>query len=68
LSQAETREIIAELKAIIIETLQILGEKEESVRDDVIRPKAVDSAVIRVHTENNPCLHGTRPAVEKAEV
>jgi hypothetical protein len=68
LSQTETREIIAELKTIIIETLQILDEKEESVRDGAIRPKAVNNAVIKAHTESNPRLHGTRPAVEKAEV
>jgi hypothetical protein len=39
LSQTETREIIAELKAIIMEALQILGDKEETVRNDVIRAR-----------------------------
>jgi hypothetical protein len=45
LSQAETREIIAELKAIIIEALQLLGDKEEPVRNDVTRARANDLQV-----------------------
>jgi hypothetical protein len=65
LSQAETREIIAELKAIIIETLQILDEKEESARNDVITPKAVNNAIIKAHTKSRSCLHGTRPQLKK---
>ena len=33
-------EIIAELKAIIMETLEILSDKEEPLRNDVIRERA----------------------------
>jgi hypothetical protein len=40
LSQTETREIIAELKAILIEALQILDNKEEHLLNDDIRSKA----------------------------
>ena len=40
MSQTETREILAELKAIIIEALQILGDKEEPIRNDVSRARA----------------------------
>jgi hypothetical protein len=39
LSQAETREIIAELKAIILEALQILDENEKRANDRVVRAK-----------------------------
>jgi hypothetical protein len=67
LSQAETHEIVAELKAIIIEALQILGEKED-VRNGLIRPKAMNKAVIKARLENKPCRHGMRPTVEKDEV
>ena len=38
--QTEVREIIAELKAIIMETLEILSDKEEPLRNDVIRERA----------------------------
>jgi hypothetical protein len=38
-SHSETREIIVELKAIINEVLQILGEKEELVQNDVIKAR-----------------------------
>jgi len=38
-SQAETREIVAELKAIILETLQILSDKEKPANDKIVRAK-----------------------------
>lgn len=38
-SQAETREIIAELKAIIMEALEILSDKEDPLRNDIIRAR-----------------------------
>ena len=39
MNKSESREIIVELKAIINEALQILDEKEELVRNDVIRAR-----------------------------
>jgi hypothetical protein len=39
LSQAETREIIAELKAVIMETLRILSDQEKPVNDKIVRAK-----------------------------
>jgi len=39
-SQTETREIVAELKALLMEALQILGDKEEPLRNGVIKPRA----------------------------
>ena len=39
-SEAETSEIIAELKAIVIEALQIVREKEELLRSDIIRSRS----------------------------
>ena len=39
-SQAETRKIIAELKALIMEALEILSDKEEPSRNDAIRARA----------------------------
>ena len=38
-SQTETREVVAELKAIITETLQILGDEEKPANDKTFRAK-----------------------------
>jgi hypothetical protein len=38
-SQAETRKIVAELKVIIMETLQILGDEEKTANDKNVRAK-----------------------------
>jgi hypothetical protein len=40
LNQDETREIVAELKAIIIEALQLLDVEEEPLRNAVTRTRA----------------------------
>jgi hypothetical protein len=39
-SQTETREIVAELKALIIEVLETFDNKEEPLQNDIIRTRA----------------------------
>ena len=39
-SKAEVREILAQLKAIIVETLEVLSDREKLSRNDSTRAKA----------------------------
>jgi hypothetical protein len=55
LSQAETREIIAELKALIMEALEILSDKEEPVLNTSLEQEQTRKTEFKDTTETEPC-------------
>jgi hypothetical protein len=64
-SQAETREIVAELKAIIIEALQILGDEEESYKIMSLKQEPASNAGPNSVTENKASSHAAHFTVSK---